>query len=51
MLDRFVTSHESEEEVKDDRVEGESDAKCTSCESQNSDDAKFCSQCGTPLLG
>ena len=24
--------------------------KCTSCESQNSDDAKFCSQCGTPLL-
>lgn len=24
--------------------------KCTNCDSQNSDDAKFCSQCGTPLL-
>ncbi|HNA99215.1 MAG TPA: FHA domain-containing protein [Marmoricola sp.] len=23
--------------------------KCTNCASQNSDDAKFCSQCGTPL--
>lgn len=23
--------------------------KCSNCASQNSDDAKFCSQCGTPL--